>query len=320
MRTDDPPRGVRVVRIDEEHAGQRLDNFLAANFRHVPRARLYRSLRTGEVRVNRSRARQGYRLREGDLVRLPPLGERAVGTPPRPGRALRERLLSSVVYEDDYLMVLDKPSGLAVHGGSGYAWGLIEALRALRIPPGFLELVHRLDRETSGCLILAKRRPGLVALHQAMREGKVDKRYRVLLCGRWRGGGRRVDQPLKRGASRTGERIVRPHPQGQPASTAFTPLAVGPRVSLMEARPITGRTHQIRVHAAGLEMPVAGDERYGAWAFNRELRELGLSRMFLHAWRVSFPHPLDGRPMDIRVPLPAELARVADALGAPVDE
>jgi len=313
--------GARTVRVDAEHAGQRLDNFLAARFRQVPRSRLYRSLRSGEVRVNKGRARPDYRLAEGDLVRLPPLGTPARAVPASPGAALRALLAGAVLLEDDDLLVLDKPGGLAVHGGSGRSLGVIEALRALRPGCRFLELVHRLDRDTSGCLLIAKRRPALLELHRALREGEVDKRYRTLLMGRWRGGGRRVDgRLLRRGSGRHGERMVRVDDAGRAASTAFTPLAVSAQASYMEARPRTGRTHQIRVHASSLGMPVAGDPRYGDRGFNAELRAgHGLARLFLHAVSLRFVHPVRGEPVTVRAPLPAELGRVLASLGLEED-
>lgn len=304
-----------LVRVDADHAGQRLDNFLAAHFRKVPRARLYRSVRTGEVRVNKGRVRPDHRLCEGDLVRLPPLSAPAPAGAAVPGAELSRLLAQSVLFEDDYLLVLDKPSGLAVHGGSGRSLGLIEAMRVLRPHATGLELVHRLDRETSGCLILAKRRRALLGLHQALREGEVDKRYRTLLKGRWRGGGRRVDRALRRVSGREGERMVRLDDTGQVASTAFTPLRVGQRASFMEARPHTGRTHQIRVHACALQMPVAGDARYGDRAFNAELREQGLHRLFLHASSVRFQHPVGGERLEVHAPLPPALAAVLATLG-----
>lgn len=304
-----------MVRVDAEHAGQRVDNFLAAHFRKVPKARLYRSVRTGEVRVNKGRVRPDHRLREGDLVRLPPLSAPAPSSAATPGEALAQRLVDSVLFEDDYLLVLDKPSGLAVHGGSGRSLGLIEAMRALRPHADSLELVHRLDRETSGCLILAKRRRALLALHEALREGQVDKRYRTLLRGRWRGGGRRVDRSLRRVSGRGGERMVRLDATGQDASTAFTPLSVGDLASFMEARPHTGRTHQIRVHACALDMPVAGDPRYGDRSFNAQMREQGLQRLFLHASSVRFTHPVSGQMLQVRSPLPPALAAVLAAVG-----
>ncbi len=319
MNPTSTPARVRLVTVGPENAGQRLDNFLSACFRGVPRSRIYRSLRTGEVRVNKGRARQTYRLREGDQVRLPPLANTSGGghtTAPTSKLAERGRELEGcVLYEDQHILVLDKPPGWPVHGGSGRAFGVIESLRATRGESRFLELVHRLDRHTSGCLLLAKRRSALVALHEQLREGQMDKRYRALLKGQWRGGGRRVDAPLRRGSDRSGARIVRIDASGQPAETAFTPLAVTARASLMEARPVSGRTHQIRVHAArALNMPVAGDPRYGCRDFNRALAELGCARMFLHAHRVGFQHPGSGQHMRVLAPLPETLVELLDAL------
>ncbi len=319
MEPSHPPARARLVTIGPEQAGQRLDNFLSACFRSVPRSRIYRSLRSGEVRVNKGRARQTYRLREGDRVRLPPLtpgtdGERRssedTASLARRGRELEPLVL----FEDPHVLLLDKPAGWPVHAGSGRAFGIIECLRACRGESRFLELVHRLDQHTSGALLLAKRRSALTELHRQLREEQVDKRYRVLLKGKWRGGGRRVDAPLRRGQDRSGERIVRIDRAGQPAVTAFTPIAVSPRASLMEAHPLSGRTHQIRVHAArALDMPVAGDPRYGDRAFNRALRALGHSRMFLHAYRIGFRHPHSGDALRIVAPLPESLRAMLDA-------
>jgi 23S rRNA pseudouridine955/2504/2580 synthase len=315
MSVDADAARPRLVRVDAEHAGQRLDNFLAAHFRQVPRPRLYRSVRSGEVRVNKGRVRQDYRLREGDLVRLPPLSQAARAGAATPGTGLAERLAAAVLFEDEHLLVLDKPSGLAVHGGSGQSLGLIEAMRALRPELRYLELAHRLDRETSGCLLLAKRRQALISLHSALRESEVDKRYRTLIQGRWRGGGRRIDRSLRRVTGRGGARTVRVDRSGRESSTAFTPLAVSPLASFMEARPHTGRTHQIRVHAAALGMPVAGDSRYGDRAFNAAMREKGLRRLFLHASSLRLIHPASANELRIRAPLPQELREVLAALG-----
>lgn len=308
-KPDSPAARVRVVTVDSDHAGQRLDNFLVACFRDVPRSRIYRSVRTGEVRVNRGRARQTYRLKEGDQVRLPPLSSSAGSRPVRPQETRLALLRGAVLLEDNDLLVINKPAGLPVHAGSGHDFGLIELLKAdPERGPGFIELVHRLDQDTSGCLLLAKRRSVLVALHEQLREGEMDKRYRVLLHGRWRGGGRRVDAPVARSVKRSGERVVRLDPHGQAARTAFTPLCPGERVSLMEAHPKTGRTHQIRVHAAqALKMPVVGDPRYGDWALNRELVGKGLARMFLHASRLGFTHPRSGMACRVEAPLESAL-------------
>jgi 23S rRNA pseudouridine955/2504/2580 synthase len=308
-RSADAPSGphARLVTVDADHAGQRLDNFLAAHFRGVPRSRLYRSVRSGEVRVNKGRARQTYRLREGDQVRLPPLhgGTAARAGSASPAARTPAWPIPETLYGDEHLLVLNKPAGIPVHAGSGRDSGLIEMLKAdPRNAQGFLELVHRLDAETSGCLLLARRRQALLGLHAQLREGSMSKRYLVLLSGVWRGGGRRVDAPLRRGINRSGERVVRIDAEGQAASTAFTPLASGGGVTLMTARPLTGRTHQIRVHAAqALRMPVVGDPRYGDRELNRRLRSAGLKRMFLHASRLVFSHPETGARVDVSAPM-----------------
>lgn len=212
-------------------------------------------------------------------------------------------------------MVLDKPSGVAVHGGSGRSHGVIEALRAARGAHQYLELVHRLDRETSGCLIVAKRRPVLTALHRAFRQHRVRKRYLVLVKGRWSGGPREVDARLTRSVLRSGERVVGVDAAGKAGRTRFVPVSVGPLASLLEALPHTGRTHQIRVHAASLGHPVAGDGKYGERVFNRRMRDLGLRRLFLHAAGLAFENPGDGTPLRIEAPLPAELAATLAELG-----
>lgn len=308
--------GVRIVCIDAEHDGQRLDNYLLACFRHVPKGRVYRSVRNGEVRVNKGRARQGYRLRAGDMVRLPPLSQNiSAAQDALPGTELTRVLNNAVLFEDEQLLILNKPSGLAVHGGSGQVVGLIEAMRAIRPQQKFLDLVHRLDRDTSGVLILAKRRAALVELHRCLRDGEVDKRYLCLLKGQWRGGGRRVDHALRRSSGRNGERMMLVDASGQPSSTAFTPISTSNTASLMCARPHTGRTHQIRVHAAAVRMPIAGDDRYGDREFNRELRKTGLSRLFLHARSLKFKHPITAQTLRVQAPLPDALARVAEQLG-----
>jgi 23S rRNA pseudouridine955/2504/2580 synthase len=309
--------GVRIVCIDAEHDGQRLDNYLLACFRHVPKGRVYRSVRSGEVRVNKGRARQGYRLREGDMVRLPPLSQNiSAAQDALPGTDLTRVLNNAVLFEDEQLLILNKPSGLAVHGGSGQVVGLIEAMRAIRPQQKFLDLVHRLDRETSGVLILAKRRAALVELHRCLRDGEIDKRYLCLLKGRWRGGGRRVDHALRRSSGRNGERTMLVDASGQASSTAFTPISTSDTASLMCARPHTGRTHQIRVHAGAVQMPIAGDDRYGDREFNRELRKTtGLSRLFLHARSLKFKHPITAQTLRVQAPLPDALARVAEQLG-----
>jgi 23S rRNA pseudouridine955/2504/2580 synthase len=298
----------RVVEIGTDEAGQRIDNFLMARLKGVPKSRVYRILRRGEVRVNRGRVQAAYRLQAGDAVRIPPL--RVAEAPgPVTGSSLPGRLASAVLYEDDALLVLDKPSGVAAHGGSGITLGAIEALRAARPEAPFLELVHRLDRETSGCLMVAKKRSVLRELHAQLRAHAIDKRYLLLVAGRWRGGGRRVDLALARDQMRGGERVVRVAADGQPASTAFTPLEHFAQATLMQARPLTGRTHQIRVHAAALGHPIAGDAKYGDAEFDRTMRGLGLRRLYLHAAELRLELP-GGVPLRVEAPLPDALEQV----------
>ncbi len=305
----------RELTIDEHHAGQRIDNFLMSCLKGLPRTRIYRILRRGEVRVNKGRIRQHYRLKSGDVVRIPPLRL----TRPVPSRgadaALCERVEACILFEDRGLIVVDKPSGIAVHGGSGLSHGIIEALRAARGERHYLELVHRLDRDTSGCLMIAKRRPVLTGLHAAFRDGKVRKRYQVLLKGHWRGPARVIETGLLRNALRSGERVVRVDAAGKTGRTRFVPRALGNQASLMEALPFTGRTHQIRVHAASAGHPVAGDPKYGERDFNRTMRGHGLRRLFLHAASLSFENPGGGAMLAVEAPLPVELLDVLASLG-----
>ncbi len=305
----------RELTIDEQHAGQRIDNFLMSRLKGLPRTRIYRILRRGEVRVNKGRIRQHYRLKPGDVVRIPPLRLVQSMASREPAMGLREHVEECVVFEDAGLIVLDKPSGVAVHGGSGHRHGIIETLRAARGEGHYLELVHRLDRDTSGCLMIAKCRPVLTALHAAFRHAQVRKRYLVLVQGHWRGGAREVEAGLRRNVLRSGERLVRVDAAGKIGRTRFVPRTPGQTASLMEALPFTGRTHQIRVHAASIGHPVAGDAKYGERAFNRRLRDHGLRRLFLHAARLDFANPADGSPLTIEAPLPAALVRVLASLG-----
>jgi 23S rRNA pseudouridine955/2504/2580 synthase len=297
---------VRHVEIGAAQAGQRLDNFLIRILKGVPRTRIYRLLRRGEVRVNRGRARPDYRLAEGDVVRIPPLRTGASETRLVSGEGfgwLTERIL----YEDEDLLVLDKPAGLAVHGGSGVSVGLIEALRALRPSAPMLELAHRLDRDTSGCLLVAKSRPALTELHRMLRDGEVHKHYLALLQGAWQGGAREVVAALERGRHVSGERRVRVGEEGKTSVSRFAPRQRYADTTLVEIELLTGRTHQARVHAAHLGHPIAGDEKYGDRDFNREMRKRGLKRLFLHAARLHLQHPITGLKLELSSPLPAEL-------------
>ncbi len=306
---------VNHVTIGDESAGQRVDNYLARCLKGVPRSHIYRILRSGEVRVNGGRAGPDTKLASGDRVRIPPIRV-AEPSAPAPARPLAG---APVLYEDEAIVALDKPGGLAVHGGSGIAHGLIEQLRAARPQARFLELVHRLDRDTSGVLLVAKKRVALVALHAAWRAGDVDKRYQVLVRGRWRDAMRRVSLSVHKFVSQDGERRVRIDDDGQAALTIFRRIDVWPRhvppLSLLEAELRTGRTHQIRVHLTHLGFPLAGDDKYGDFAWNRELAKTGLKRMFLHAARLSLAHPISGEPLQIESPLPADLANYLQAVG-----
>jgi 23S rRNA pseudouridine955/2504/2580 synthase len=307
---------VQRVEVGLEEAGQRLDNYLHRRLAGVPRSRIYRLIRKGEVRVNGRRASPETRLEPRDRIRLPPVRLPSAAERARPGGALLEQASRAIVYEDDRLLVLDKPAGVAVHGGSGVSFGIIEALRALR-PHQPLELVHRLDRDTSGCLLVARHAGTLRTLHALMREGAVEKRYLTLVRGRWQLGTKRIDVPLRTDTRVAGERTVRVGVTGKAALSEFRPVQFfGPTATLMEVTLHTGRTHQIRVHALHAGHPVAGDEKYGDPAFNGELRSLGLGRMFLHAHSLSFTWPQGGE-FSINTPLPPELATVLERLPAP---
>lgn len=310
--------GVSQVRVDEESTGQRIDNFLLRYLKGVPKSHVYRVLRRGEVRVNKGRIKADYRLQLGDLVRIPPLRIAQTRQPGRAPDAQCGRIDRSVLYEDDRLLVVDKPAGLAVHGGSGLSYGLIETLRQLR-PGAELELVHRLDRDTSGALVISKRRSTLRNLHALIREGAVEKRYLALILGELPRDLVRVDAPLVKNVQKGGERLVQVDPvAGKPARTIFRRLRRlrfdSGTVTLVEAELITGRTHQIRVHAAHLGAPIAGDSKYGDFEANRRLKGFGLSRLFLHAAVLSFQTESMSRPLRVESPLPAELERVLSAL------
>jgi 23S rRNA pseudouridine955/2504/2580 synthase len=306
--------GVRHIEVDAERAGQRLDNFLMRVLENVPRSRIYRLVRRGEVRVNGRRASPAQRLNASDRIRLPPVRLEAQPAAPRVPSSMIELLQRAVIHEDDRLLVLDKPAGVAVHGGSGVSFGIIEALRAAR-PHEELELVHRLDRDTSGCLLIARKASALRTLHALLREGQFEKGYLALVQGPWDLGRKRIDVPLRTDLRVSGERTVRAHASGKEAVSEFKPVQFfGSRATLMEVAIHTGRTHQIRVHAAHAGHPVAGDEKYGDAEFNRRMREVGLSRMFLHAHSVSFEWP-GGGSFSASAPLPDELRAVLDRLG-----
>ena len=306
---------VQHLEVSGEEAGQRLDNYLQRRLEGVPRSRVFRLIRKGEVRVNGRRVGPELRLQLNDRVRIPPVRVAAPEEPRRPSRGLTERIGQAIVHEDANLLVLDKPAGIAAHGGSGVSFGVIEALRAAR-PGERLELVHRLDRDTSGCLLIARRPSALRELHALMREGAFEKRYLVLVRGKWELGAKRIDVPLRTDTRVGGERTVRPGSSGKSAVSDFRPVQFfGTTATLMEVTLHTGRTHQIRVHAAHAGHPVAGDPKYGDAAFNEKLRAVGLERMFLHAHSLGFSWPRGGE-FSINTPLPAELAALIDVLAA----
>ncbi len=298
--------GVRKIIIDDEQAGQRIDNFLRRQLPGLPKGRLYRILRRGEVRVNGGRVRAAYKLISGDAVRIPPVRINAGPDAPAAGKVAD--LERHVLFEDKRLLVINKPSGLAVHGGSGVSHGVIELLRAARPELRDLSLVHRLDRETSGCLVLAKRRSALRELHQKFRDGTVAKNYLALVIGDWQHGDQLVDAPLLVEHRKHGERHVVVSGAGKPAQTRMRLSRTFGKYSLLQCQPLTGRTHQIRVHALHLGHPVAGDERYGDPEVNATARKLGLKRLFLHAQSIAFPDD-SGNELHFTAPLADDLER-----------
>lgn len=312
MTTQETPGGgVRLVQVDDERDGQRLDNFLAGQLKGVPRSLIYRIVRTGQVRVNGRRAKPDTRITGGDEVRIPPvrLEERGENAPPP--QALLERIVSAVIFEDRDFLVLDKPAGIAAHGGSGVSHGAIELLRALR-PNDSLELVHRLDRDTSGVLVFARRRSALTGLQALIRDNRTTKQYLALLQGHLSRATRDVNVPLLKSSLSGGEAMVRVHKDGKPSLTRFRVIDVFDPASLVEATLETGRTHQIRVHAQHMGHPIAGDEKYGETSFNHTMRTFALKRMFLHAARFEFD--LGGKTWSFSAPLAPELANALDAL------
>lgn len=308
---------VTHVVINEEEQGQRIDNYLIRYGKGVPKSHIYRIVRSGEVRVNRGRVDVTYRLQTGDQLRIPPMrvAQRSVSDLENAAKA---QVQLPVLFEDEALLVIDKPEGIAVHGGSGVSFGVIESLRQQRPQAKFLELAHRLDRETSGILLVGKKRSALTILHDMFREaGQIaDKRYLVLVAGRWQNPVQHVRQPLFKYLTESGERRVRVDQEGKPAHTVFRLLARWQHYSLLEAQLKTGRTHQIRVHLAHLGFPILGDEKYGDFALNKQLQKSGLKRMALHAWRMDFPHPISKAALSLNAPCPARLVSFMRQLSA----
>jgi 23S rRNA pseudouridine955/2504/2580 synthase len=296
----------RTLEVGEEAAAQRIDNFLLRHLKGVPKSHVYRVLRSGEVRVNSGRVKPEYRLQAGDRVRLPP-----IRTAERKGFSGKP-LEFPTLHEDAALLVVDKPAGVAVHGGSGVSFGVIESLRATRPQAKFLELAHRLDRDTSGLLIVAKKRTALVELHRMLREGEVTKEYLTVARGQWEGAGRELRESLHKYVDAKGERRVAVHEDGKEAVTRVRVVRTSAAFSLLQVSLLTGRTHQIRVHLAHAGHPVLGDAKYGDFELNRRLEKAGVRRLFLHASRLAFAHPLSRDRIELKAPLPAEIKKFVD--------
>ncbi|WP_412530811.1 23S rRNA pseudouridine(955/2504/2580) synthase RluC [Enterobacter roggenkampii] len=313
MKTETP--AVKMVAIAEDEAGQRIDNFLRTQLKGVPKSMIYRILRKGEVRVNKKRVKPEYKLEAGDEVRIPPVrvAEREEETV-SPKLQKVAALSDVILYEDDHILVLNKPSGTAVHGGSSLSFGVIEGLRALRPEARFLELVHRLDRDTSGVLLVAKKRSALRSLHEQLREKGMQKDYLALVRGQWQSHVKVVQAPLLKNILQSGERIVRVSQEGKPSETRFKVEERYEFATLVRCSPVTGRTHQIRVHTQFAGHPIAFDDRYGDREFDKQLTGTGLSRLFLHAAALKFTHPNTGEVIRIEAPLDEQLKRCLKVL------
>ena len=305
---------VRLLVIDAEQEGQRIDNFLKTQLKGVPKSLIYRIVRKGEVRVNKKRIKPEYKLEIGDEVRIPPVRVAEENALPSAKLSSIQALEAQILYEDEALIVLNKPAGMAVHGGSGLSFGVIEGLRALRPESRFLELVHRLDRDTSGCLLVAKKRSALKSLHEQLRLKSMRKQYAALVRGQWQNHVKVVNAPLLKNVLQSGERIVRVNPEGKPSETRFRVMMRFAEATLVEASPITGRTHQIRVHTAHAGHPIACDDKYGEAEFDARMRALGLQRLFLHASRVTFVHPGSQKEMSFEAPLDPHLQQLLQVL------
>ena len=306
--------GVQLLEVSAGLEGQRIDNFLLARLKGVPKTMIYRILRKGEVRVNKGRIKPDYRIKEGDIVRVPPMRMTQADAPVPLAKGLLERLEAAIVHEDKALIVLNKPAGIAVHGGSGLTYGVIEAFRQMRPQCKEIELVHRLDRDTSGLLMIAKKRSMLRHLHEALRGDGVDKRYMALVRGRWPATRKQIDAPLQKSNVRSGERMVEVNPEGKDALTLFKVIRrFGEFATMIEANPITGRTHQIRVHALYAGHAIAGDTKYGDEEFSKEIREMGGKRLFLHASDLKFTLP-DGEVLAVHAEPDEQWQKVIEQL------
>ncbi|EON88222.1 23S rRNA pseudouridine(955/2504/2580) synthase RluC [Plesiomonas shigelloides] len=306
---------VQILTVADDEAGQRIDNYLRTRLKGVPKSLLYRILRKGEVRVNKKRIKPEYKLQAGDEVRVPPIRVSEKEEAPVSAKLTRVAALADcILYEDDGLIVLNKPSGTAVHGGSGLSFGVIEGLRALRPEARFLELVHRLDRDTSGILLVAKKRSVLRDLHEQLRVKTVQKDYLALVRGQWQKHCKVVQAPLMKNVLQSGERIVRVSAEGKPSETRFEVVERFEQATLVKASPVTGRTHQIRVHTLHAGHPIAFDDKYGDRDFDAQVAASGLNRLFLHAAAIRFRHPQTGQEMLIEAPLDGILKRAVQFL------
>lgn len=305
---------IQYLTITNDHSGQRLDNFLMSRLKGLPKSRLYRIIRKGELRVNKKRVKPDYRLQQGDIVRIPPLRLPSPLKKTPASKQLMIHLEKTIIFEDENLLAINKPSGIAVHGGSGIQLGVIETLRQLRPYLKYLELVHRLDRDTSGCLLLAKKSSILKEVHALLRAGHIKKSYFALVAGRWPKSISKINVPLHKNQLQSGERIVRVQIQGKKALTEFSIKQYFTESTLVEARPITGRTHQIRVHAQYAKHPIIGDEKYGDKEINKKMRSLGCKRLFLHAKQLQFYLPSTQQTITLDAELPSELTAILKKL------
>ena len=306
---------VRLETISEDRAGQRLDNYLIGQLKGAPKSLIYRIVRKGEVRVNKGRTKPDYKLCVGDLVRIPPVKLPAANTPAPVGEGLRQLLQSAILYESDGLMIVNKPSGLAVHGGSGVNLGLIESLRQIYPQYRFLELVHRLDRDTSGCIMVAKKRSTLRAIHELLRQnGGIDKVYHALVAGGWPRSCQQVNAPLLRYALASGERMVKADGEGKRSITRYRILQEFGDLTLVQAKPVTGRTHQIRVHCQHMGHPIVGDEKYGLSEINKQQHKNGLKRLFLHAAELRLVDPATEKSIVVKAPYDQQIAHFLQQL------
>ena len=308
---------VQFLTISDDEAGQRIDNYLLSKLKGVPKSLIYRIVRKGEVRINKGRIKPEYKLQAGDILRIPPVRISEKEQPQISNKLNKvNQLENQIIFEDDYLLAINKPSGIAVHGGSGLSFGVIEALRALRPEARFLELVHRLDRDTSGILLIAKKRSVLRHLHEKLRIKTIQKDYLALVRGQWQSHCKVVQAPLLKNELSGGERIVRVSEQGKPSETRFSIEERYIAATLIRASPITGRTHQIRVHTQYAGHPIALDDKYGDAEFDRQMRELGLDRLFLHAFSLCFEHPKTGETLRLNAPLDGKMKNILQKLRA----